>query len=745
MSRLSASACGHLVLALFLFGWIGAPVVRASDSAASARKDSETLTEAREKFADETFGSKDARDLENLLDSADSAVRFGATRLLAIHRIENDERYADALLILAPLILKEGAATRWRNEWMAASKRAARMRREPPPFDTVPFPPVAEWVVTDTTGGAVLEAARCLMKNGREMEALDAIDRVGRMEGGWQVEAAEYGGDLLFGQRLFDRAMAMYRQARRMLAWLKSPSAPWTPLQRAQHARLGEKLAHAKRALETERYGEGWVFYRDAEEARLTAKDPSLAILRYRRVLHSDPESVYAEASAAYMTICLLELATESGRIKIRLKTEEIETKLKKLREAHRKLRMDLPSSTKRRREEQIRELSEDLRHLRDLPTGAAAEKQATCRIQELLDRQGFGLYRGELLLARADFHLDEKLNPESARSAYEEARLWIEAAEKAKEKLDAFTIPGAALEVASPPIQPHGTDGWGNVEQSKIEPGHVVNRRTCSWYLDSLRARACAGLAFLAFVNDEIPAAREWCRRMNLSDARSRHLGGMGIGNIYSRLIHGLDCKAFRNALDEEMAAFKNPQRRFVVMLADFHADCERPEEAETLYRALFEKRYGRLSNNEEAYVRFQLGWVSWYRGIDRLDQKLQDAAVEWFLPFQTDAALRRSPTAPRAVFSLYNTMRYSPDPIRREAAYAVLKVFPDDFPDFPRAQTALYTLAYRAKTYGGKKGGQEALGYLRRLLKDYPKTQWRKLSEEMIGEIEAKEAPKS
>ncbi|MDZ4197807.1 MAG: hypothetical protein U1E27_00825, partial [Kiritimatiellia bacterium] len=254
-----------------------------------------------------------------------------------------------------------------------------------------------------------------------------------------------------------------------------------------------------------------------------------------------------------------------------------------------------------------------------------------------------------------------------------------------------------------------------------------------------------CGQMGFLAFVRNDFDLARDWYGKMYQADSRSRHLGGMGVGNAYSRLLHGLDRKAFRHASAEEMAAFENPKRRFVILLADFHADCEQPDQAEPLYRAMLGGRFGRLGRAEEAYVRFQIGWICWYRGIDRLNRKLMDEAVEWFLPFLSDANLRRTPTAPRAVFSLYNTMRYSRDPMRREAAYEVLKTIPDDFPSYPRAETALYTLAYRARKYGGSSGANEAVRYLRRLLKDYPRTFYRRDAEEMIREIEQEETPKT
>ena len=183
-----------------------------------------------------------------------------------------------------------------------------------------------------------------------------------------------------------------------------------------------------------------------------------------------------------------------------------------------------------------------------------------------------------------------------------------------------------------------------GNIQNVKIEPGMVVNRRTCAWYLDGLRAETALALGFLAWQRGENEVAAEWYARADASDHRGRALREQGWAGAGHRLKQALEL-GLLHASEEETRRFMGPQR-IAVTLAEFHYCADRPDRVLAMTDRLLAGEFGPMDSRKAQYPRL-------LRGLAQHARRDREATIA-----ELSEALRGpwTITQDRAAFALAN-----------------------------------------------------------------------------------------
>jgi len=307
--------------------------------------------------------------------------------------------------------------------------------------------------------------------------------------------------------------------------------------------RLEKQLARAERLADIERYGEEFVRYRDAERLRRIHHKFAEARAVYAEVVKKWPETIYAEASRLYAAKCLVALG----------KTDEAKRELHVFRQA-----------------------------------------------------DPYGLYRGEAAVEMGRIALEHDLQPKAARGAFLLAETWMdEVTNREPLNIERLAVPEKARRVTAPPQREKSVDFWGNVRKNEIEPGQLVNRHTCPWYLDDLKEQCAMVLGFLAFVDGRNDEALAHYRRILECDPATRRMDTQGVWNDYSRLKWGAE-HGYLYAYPGELAAFKDSRRRLGVLLADFYYVTQRWDEARHMAHRLLKGEAGPLSPAAREYAQY-------------------------------------------------------------------------------------------------------------------------------------------
>jgi len=370
--------------------------------------------------------------------------------------------------------------------------------------------------------------------------------------------------------------------------------------------RLKAQLAKARRLADIARYGEEFVRYRDAERLRRVQQKFAQARQVYLEIVKKWPETIYAEASRLYAAKCLVAMGK----------------------------------------------------------TGEAKPELYAFRASD-----PYGLYRGEAVLEMGRIALEHHLNPGAAKGCFLLLDTWLkEARNNEPLNIEKLAVREAATKVTTPPRQEKYTDFWGNVKKNAIEPGQLVNRNTCPWYLDDLAEQCAMYLGFLAFVEGKKDQALAWYAKILDCDPATRRLDTSGVWNDYSRLKWGAE-HGHLYAFPQELALFKDPRHRLGVLLCDFYYVTERWDKARNLARNLLDGKYGPVSPAAREYVQYIHA-----AGVFRTEGR--DKAIPEYLKV-VRAAPRgnfRSFTQQRAAYAAANLGRGSSKKKVRELARELL-----------------------------------------------------------------------
>jgi tetratricopeptide (TPR) repeat protein len=170
---------------------------------------------------------------------------------------------------------------------------------------------------------------------------------------------------------------------------------------------------------------------------------------------------------------------------------------------------------------------------------------------------------------------------------------------------IEKLAVRDAAEKVTTPPAQEKYTDFWGNVKKNAVQPGQLVNRKTCPWYLDDLKEQMAMYLGFLAFVEGKKDEALAWYEKILECDPMTRRMDTGGTANNYSRLKWGAE-HGYLYAYPQELALFKDPRHRLGVLLCDFYYVTEQWDKARNLARNILDGKYGPVSPAPHEYVQY-------------------------------------------------------------------------------------------------------------------------------------------
>ncbi|MGH8192402.1 MAG: hypothetical protein ACREP2_13280 [Rhodanobacteraceae bacterium] len=531
-----------------------------------------------------------------------------------------------ALETLAPAVLPKDAAAAWLQANAAAEKKSlaqwrkdlseARIHNLKPlpdqptgPFE--PFPAFADWKLSPENTRCALAVARSLADLNQPQAAVTAINAIGNQTEDPRIKslAGETGGDIMLNSQAYSQAVEFYQIGLQSAAAIHTYlGAKETAADQAIDARLKAKLATAQRPLDIEKYGLGWVLYREAETARLHDEDYAHALFLYNNLAQKFPKSVFSAAATCYSIKCLLALSDPSFAKQLPETIKTLETQLDHDQRDYKLLAYSrVPQKELAELAAANKELQERIASLKAAPTGAAALQAAQAQAQQFIAASPYGLYRGEVKVDLAQYAFQQQLDQQASARLYNDAWQWLETVEKQKLDLSPFDVPEKAKEVSAPPAIQAQKDFWGNENNAHLQIGALANRRTSSWYLNSLRDRCVLAIGFLQFAQGHMDEAKKWYAKALLYDQRTADLAKDGEYNDYSRLCAAAD-QGYFFAHPAELKLYDD-HLRFIISVADFYYCSTRFQQAANIAQRLLNGEFGRLTGEQSDYPHYLLG----------------------------------------------------------------------------------------------------------------------------------------
>jgi len=247
----------------------------------------------------------------------------------------------------------------------------------------------------------------------------------------------------------------------------------------------------------------------------------------------------------------------------------------------------------------------------RQVSRGHGKTDEAKRELHVFRQSDPYGLYRGEAAIEMGRIALEHDLVPQAARGAFLLAETWMhEVQNRQPLAIERLAVPEKARKVTAPPRREKSVDFWGNVKKNEIEPGQLVNRTTCPWYLDDLKEQCAMYLGFLAFVEGDNEAALTWYKKILECDPATRRMNTDGEWNDYSRLKWGAE-HGYLYAYPQELKTFKNPRQKLGALLFDFYYVTEHWEKAEQIARRMLAGEFGPLSGTAREYPQYAYGVI--------------------------------------------------------------------------------------------------------------------------------------
>ncbi|MCX7935929.1 MAG: hypothetical protein N3A66_11805, partial [Planctomycetota bacterium] len=181
------------------------------------------------------------------------------------------------------------------SEWEAACRQARFQKKDPPPRPDreifAPFPDVSTWTITLETLPCALEVGQAFSSLGRHEQAAAVFrfiseklqDEIAR------VLASEGGADALAALLRYEQAIGLYEHALqtadKIVNYLKTDA-----FGEVRHIkdRIQAKLSDLRRRWDIDRYGQGYVLYREAEVLRREMQESSAAAAKVCAMCISD-------------------------------------------------------------------------------------------------------------------------------------------------------------------------------------------------------------------------------------------------------------------------------------------------------------------------------------------------------------------------------------------------------------------------------------------------------------------------
>ncbi len=596
---------------------------------------------------------------------------------------------------------------------------AAAVKSEPAgsPWGALGLAQPSTWSDAKEALPAAMELIRVLARRGHFDLALTVIERYRpafSADREAQAFAAQATADgMAFTQRL-DQAVELYELAQAILADLAHPAASTYPQRsvagEVARWRIDRALTDVRHRRDLERYGPAFVLYRDAEWQRRRASDVAGALMSYRKLSRDFPNTIYDEAAQAYAIISLFTCVgrdqSERSAQTLQRITGRTAALIKTLNDLG-AMGASVDAVTAQRAaiaEQQA--LLDDARRLP--PSGAKAAALAEQTAADFLARDPNGVYRGEVLLALGDDAWDRQADPAMAMRWYTKARTWFAGIVAHDAAIDAFQFDPRVAKVAAPPADRRQTDDWGNATWAAVEPGMLVNHRTCGWYV-SYHLGVCAGkISLCAFAVGDAAAAQDALAALLDQDAVVKAQHAAGMPNTFDRLSAGI-AQGRMFATAEELAAFTGVDH-LALIAAEYHFQTEDYAGARVRYDSLMQTAGERLKPAARTYLRYMQGCGA----LMTRDEAVARAAFE-----DVVTTAPKTATWPRAALELYKMLQWSPD--NRDQALMWLDHIAEKFPQQEWGLRAIY---YKAEFLMAHDRASEARDLFGKVLARAPKT---------------------
>ncbi|MDR2440216.1 MAG: tetratricopeptide repeat protein, partial [Planctomycetaceae bacterium] len=359
-------------------------------------------------------------------------------------------------------------------------------------------------------------------------------------------------------------------------------------------------------------------------------------------------------------------------------------------------------------------------------PFGRKALQQAEERAEKFIEKNKYGLYRGEVLLDIGTAHLVSFFDVDNGEKWLNRAAEWFDNVQQFDKDLKDFELPESVRKVSQPPKEERQTDFWNNTRYSKPQAGSFFNRRTCNWYLASKRKDIVLKLGLLAYAQKDYEKAKKLWESLYEIDPYFTESAKTISGATPSRLLWNIknNCGALYATVDQ-MKCFIDEQTRFKVLLADLELENLNFLEAEKKFRQLIDNREIRLNQEQTAYCVFGLA-------ISLMGQLKTKEAISLLENFKPNRAFSKTITAPRALLNL--AICYTTKLETQNYSYLCYEYLIKTFPNTKEAETALFNIA---ETYFYEENYNKALSYFNEYFKHYPQGGYASIIKDYISEI--------
>ena len=611
-------------------------------------------------------------------------------------------------------------------------------------FDFDKLPPLKDWTINEHTALFAVEAAHCLAVLDKTQRAIEIIDTIGqKYEDETRVLAAECGADLFVRTKMYEKSVEFYGFALNVLEILKQREyGPgkgerifFNEEQQVIRNRLAEKHTLAQRLLDEERFGPDWVAYRDAQ--RLHFDDRYLeAYFAYMNVVDQYRNSVYGEAATCYLIEILCKMA---DRENMKDAAETFKNKQEELQMARLLVKYteqsNAPEALMEKRRENVTNLEKMISLWRSIPLAENAILAAEKYTEQFIEREPFGLYRGEAMLNCGLCRLEIFLDPDKSEPWLLRANKWFDEVKKTDAALLKLEVPDKSKAVSQPPREERFTDEWTNVRLSKPSPGTLFNRRECKWYLSSKHKDALLWLGLIAYAKKDYVAAKS---RWNILYEIDPHFKEMDKGlfdSVVKRLMWNItnnDGALF--ATSAEMKPFKDTRVRLALLIADLEMEKQAYPEAERKFRRLLQNKSIASTRDQAAYCNFALGIALVY-------QFKTEEGMKLFAQFGPQGVFRDSPSAPRAVLAYADNRaqsRYNPEGVKEGLVY--YRYLIERFPKTEQAERAMFNIGRKYELMGEE---QTALTAMKAYIKKYPSGMYSRYANNFISKMKGESSP--
>jgi tetratricopeptide (TPR) repeat protein len=493
--------------------------------------------------------------------------------------------------------------------------------------------------------------------------------------------------------------------------------------QRIIKNRINYKRGSIYKLAEQGRFTPDWLAYREAQRKHLTEESLLEAIWMYLDVIKNYPNTLSAESSECYV-IKILTLFSNPAFVKEASKRyeiilEELEDAKAHLRQAKRTA-MAQPFMVGL--ETYVDRLKFVVKMWESTPFGRKALQQAEERAEKFLEKNKYGLYRGEVLLDIGTAHLVSFFDVDNGEKWLTRAAEWFDNVQKFDKDLKDFELPESVRKVSQPPKEERYKDRWTNIKLSQPKAGQFFNRRSCSWYWNSKRKDVTLLQGLVAFAKEDYETAEKHWNLLAELDKEfysQQKVSGSENATTLARLTWNLKNQpGSLYATPLEMTAFIDIKQRTAVLLADLCMEMQDYRLAEKRFRGLLLDIGIKNNRNQSAYCTFALATAL-------VMQHKSKEAIKLFEMFSPNRPFDKTPSAPRAILNYANYQtQFINHPDRFINGNRAYEYLIKTYPNTKQADTALY---YRARNCAVTGDISTAIKMLKLYLQTYPNANYK------------------